>query len=90
MENAGALVRSESEPAISSLLIDISNQMQGAVQDMLKMTSEVDQSIGEINEDMEKCKGIVFEKSNLIEEEKERVQKAAMAVLQMLNGSDHM
>ncbi|KAF3321114.1 hypothetical protein FCM35_KLT14367 [Carex littledalei] len=87
MENNALVPGEEAESPISSLLIDISNQLQGAMQNMLKMTSEVDQSIAEIATDMEKCKESVFEKGRMLEEDRERFQKAALAVLEMLNGS---
>lgn len=51
------------------------------------MSSEVDQSIAEIAADMEKCKESVSEKGRILEEDRERFQKAALAVLEMLNGS---
>ncbi|KAJ4784732.1 polyamine-modulated factor 1-binding protein [Rhynchospora pubera] len=86
-ENNAIIPCEEPESPISSLLVDISNQLQGAMQNMLKMTSEVDQSIAEIATDMEKCKESVSEKGRMLEEERERFQKAALAVLEMLNGT---
>ncbi|KAJ1693654.1 hypothetical protein LUZ63_010352 [Rhynchospora breviuscula] len=86
-ENNAIIPCEEPESPISSLLVDISNQLQGAMQNMLKMTSEVDQSIAEIATDMEKCKESVSEKGKMLEEERERFQKAALAVLEMLNGT---
>lgn len=47
----------------------------------------MDQSIAEIASDMEKCKESVSEKGRMLEEDRERFQKAALAVLEMLNGS---
>ncbi|XP_078156189.1 polyamine-modulated factor 1-binding protein [Carex rostrata] len=87
MENNALVPGEEAESPISSLLIDISNQLQGAMQNMLKMTSEVDRSIAEIATDMEKCKESVSEKGKMLEEDRERFQNAALAVLEMLNGS---
>ncbi|KAJ4802932.1 polyamine-modulated factor 1-binding protein [Rhynchospora pubera] len=87
-ENNAIIPCEEPESPISSLLVDISNQLQGAMQNMLKMTSsEVDQSIAEIATDMEKCRESVSEKGRMLEEERERFQKAALAVLEMLNGT---
>ncbi|KAJ4773899.1 polyamine-modulated factor 1-binding protein [Rhynchospora pubera] len=86
-ENNAIIPCEEPESPISSLLVDISNQLQGAMQNMLKMTSEVDQNIAEIATDMEKCRESVSEKGRMLEEERERFQKAALAVLEMLNGT---
>lgn len=46
--------------------------------------SEIDQSTGEISEEIEKCKQSERAKNAILEEEKERFQNAAMAALQML------
>jgi hypothetical protein len=50
------------------------------------VSSEVDQSIAEIAADMEKCKESVSEKGRILEEDRERFHKAALAALDMLNG----
>ncbi|KAM0933436.1 hypothetical protein DsansV1_C35g0228941 [Dioscorea sansibarensis] len=55
---------------------------------MLKMASEISESTGEIMEEMEKCKEYVNVKNTMLEEEKDRFQKAAIAVIEMLNGSE--
>lgn len=39
-------------------------------------------------EEVEKCKNLAFERKKSLEEEKERFQKAAFAVLDMLNDRD--
>ncbi|KAI0502429.1 hypothetical protein KFK09_017378 [Dendrobium nobile] len=55
---------------------------------VLQQNSEIEQSSGDIVEEMEKCKESAGAKSKVLEEEKDRYQKAAMAVLQMLGGTD--
>lgn len=47
--------------------------------------SEVDQSSTEVTEDMEKCKESALERSKTLEEQKEHFQRAAYAILNMLN-----
>ncbi|KAL0915459.1 hypothetical protein M5K25_015877 [Dendrobium thyrsiflorum] len=49
---------------------------------------EDEYSSGDIVEEIEKCKESAGAKSKILEEEKDRYQKAAMAVLQMLGGTD--
>lgn len=39
-------------------------------------------------EEIEKCKESVAVRNNILEEERDRFKKAAMAVLEMLNGSE--
>ncbi|XP_008793456.1 uncharacterized protein LOC103709741 [Phoenix dactylifera] len=78
----------EAESQISSLLCDVSQQLQIAIQNMLKMTSEIDETSAEIMEEIEKSKESAGVKNKILEEEKERFQKAAIAVLEMLNGSN--
>nr|CAD1843049.1 unnamed protein product [Ananas comosus var. bracteatus] len=83
------LAASQGESLISALLYaDVSQQVQGAIQNMLKMTSEIEQSSCEIMEEIEKCKESVAVRNNILEEERDRFKKAAMAVLEMLNGSE--
>ncbi|XP_020097033.1 uncharacterized protein LOC109716129 [Ananas comosus] len=65
---------------------DVSQQVQGAIHNMLKMTSEIEQSSCEIMEEIEKCKESVAVRNNILEEERDRFKKAAMALLEMLNG----
>ncbi|XP_020098080.1 uncharacterized protein LOC109716886 [Ananas comosus] len=82
------LAASQGESLISALLYDVSQQVQGAIQNMLKMTSEIEQSSCEIMEEIKKCKESVAVRNNILEEERDRFKKAAMAVLEMLNGSE--
>ncbi|CAN1218548.1 hypothetical protein LINPERPRIM_LOCUS1354 [Linum perenne] len=64
---------------------DLSQQVQSAMGDMLKMTSEIDQNSVEVMVEIAKCKDLVAEKKKALDEEKEQFQKAAYAVLEMLN-----
>lgn len=52
----------------------------------VKLHSEIDQNSADIKEDMEKSKDSVLQRKIDLEEEKEQFQKAAFAVLDMLNG----
>ncbi|KAH0457927.1 hypothetical protein IEQ34_013242 [Dendrobium chrysotoxum] len=54
----------------------------------LQQNSEIEESSGDIVEEIEKCKESAGAKSKILEAEKDRYQKAAMAVLQMLGGTD--
>ena len=51
--------------------------------------SEIDQSSAGIIEDLEKCKDSALERKKTLEEEKERFQKAAYSVLDMLNNREN-
>ncbi|XP_022864151.1 uncharacterized protein LOC111384135 [Olea europaea var. sylvestris] len=64
---------------------DLSQQVQVAMENMLKMTKEIDQNSAEILEDIEKSKDSALQRKKNLEEEKEHFQKAAFAVLNMLN-----
>ncbi|XP_039142994.1 uncharacterized protein LOC120280284 [Dioscorea cayenensis subsp. rotundata] len=81
---------SEVDPQLSALLYDVSQQVEIAMHSMLKMASEISESTGEIMEEMEKCKEFVSVKNTMLEEEKDKFQKAAIAVIEMLNGSESM
>ncbi|KAL3330526.1 hypothetical protein AABB24_034384, partial [Solanum stoloniferum] len=76
---------SEIESQFSSVVYELSQQVQGAMENMLKMINEVDQSSTEVTEDMEKCKESALERSKTLEEQKEHFQRAAYAILNMLN-----
>ncbi|XP_026400216.1 uncharacterized protein LOC113296093 [Papaver somniferum] len=85
-----ALVVTEEREAVdtqlSSLVYDVSQQVQVAMESMLKMTNEIDQSSSGIMEEIEKCKDSATEKK-MLDEEKERFQKAAYMALDMLNNT---
>lgn len=50
--------------------------------------SEIDQNSAGVAEEIEKCKDSALERKGILEEEKERFQKAAYTVLDMLNNRD--
>ncbi|XP_015084760.1 uncharacterized protein LOC107028232 [Solanum pennellii] len=76
---------SEIESQLSTVVYELSQQVQGAMENMLKMINEVDHSSTEVTEDMEKCKESALERSKTLEEQKEHFQRAAYAILNMLN-----
>ncbi|KAA8521763.1 hypothetical protein F0562_012436 [Nyssa sinensis] len=82
------LPRSEAESQLSSLVYDLSQQVQAAMENMLKMTSEIDQNSAGIMEEIEKCKDSALERKRALEEEKECFQKAAYTVLDLLNNRE--
>ncbi|GAB2223082.1 hypothetical protein Droror1_Dr00017219 [Drosera rotundifolia] len=69
----------------SSLIFDISQQIQEGMEDLLKMTNEIDVLSAEIAEDVEKCKEAALERTKAIEEETACFQNAAYAVLDVLS-----
>ncbi|KAL3746702.1 hypothetical protein ACJRO7_015620 [Eucalyptus globulus] len=64
---------------------DMSQQVQAAMENMLKMINEADQSSAGIIEDIEKCRNSALERKKGLEEEKKQFQRAAYAVIDMLN-----
>ncbi|KAI4337388.1 hypothetical protein L6164_015812 [Bauhinia variegata] len=78
----------EAENQLSSLVYDISNVVQGTMENMLKMINEINQNSAVIEEEIEKCKGSALERKKTLDEEKEQFQKAAHAVLDMLDNRD--
>ncbi|XP_009590703.1 uncharacterized protein [Nicotiana tomentosiformis] len=79
---------SEIESQLSSVLYDLSQQVQVAMEHMLKMINEIDQSSTEVTEDMEKCKDSALERRKTLEEQKDNFQRAAYAILNMLNNQE--
>ncbi|XP_022140976.1 uncharacterized protein LOC111011497 [Momordica charantia] len=75
----------ETESQLSVLIIDMSQQVQGAMENMLRMISEIDQNAVGIMEDIEKCRGSALDRKGVLEEEKQQFQQAAYTVLDMLN-----
>ncbi|KAL5975148.1 hypothetical protein ACLOJK_031827 [Asimina triloba] len=71
--------------AVNSYEPHVSQQMQVAMENMLKMITEIDQSTDGIIEEIEKCKHSAVEQKKILEDEKDRFQKAALTVLEMLN-----
>ncbi|KAA3458015.1 polyamine-modulated factor 1-binding protein [Gossypium australe] len=72
-------VAEEPESLLSSLM---------AMENMLKMINEIDQNSLGIMEEVEKCKESALERKKSLEEEKEKFQKAAYTVLDMLNSRE--
>ncbi|KAG6486764.1 hypothetical protein ZIOFF_055344 [Zingiber officinale] len=90
MEDAKTIGISSSPPAeiqsqISSLIFETWQQVQDAMESMVKMTNEIEQTSAEIAEEIEKCKEYLVVRSKVLEEEKESLQRAAFAVLQIFN-----
>lgn len=52
---------------------------------MHNLDSEIDQNSAGIMEEIERCKDTASERKKALEEEKDRFQKAAYAVLDLLN-----
>ncbi|CAL5205099.1 unnamed protein product [Lathyrus oleraceus] len=73
------------ENQLSSLIYEISNEAQGIMENMLKMAAEINQNSAVIEEEIEKCKSSAIERKTALDEEKNHFQKAAYAVLDMLN-----
>ncbi|KAL9251228.1 hypothetical protein AKJ16_DCAP09248 [Drosera capensis] len=69
----------------SSLIFDFSQQIQEGMEDLLKMTNEIDVHSAEIAEDVEKCKEAALQRKKAIEEETACFQNAAYAVLDVLS-----
>ncbi|RWR73839.1 hypothetical protein CKAN_00214500 [Cinnamomum micranthum f. kanehirae] len=76
---------SQPDSQLSLLLFDVSQQVQVAMENMLKLIGEIDQSSAGIMEDIERSKESSVERKKILEEERERFQKAAFTVLEMLN-----
>ncbi|KAM3282215.1 hypothetical protein P3S67_025860 [Capsicum chacoense] len=79
---------SEIQSQLSSVVYDLSQQMQMAMENMLKMINEIDQSSTEVTEDLEKSKDSALERKKTLEEQKEDFQRAAYAILNMLNNQE--
>ncbi|XP_066324213.1 uncharacterized protein [Miscanthus floridulus] len=71
---------------LSALLSDVSQQVQCGLQSMLKMSSEIALCDGEIGVEVERARDAVVEKGRALHDERERVQKAALAALDILSG----
>ncbi|KAL2346821.1 hypothetical protein Fmac_000821 [Flemingia macrophylla] len=75
----------EPENPLSSLIYDLSNEVQQILENMYKTITEINQNSTMIEEDMVKCKGSALERKRALDEERDNFQKAAYAVLDMLN-----
>ncbi|KAG2616760.1 uncharacterized protein LOC120667358 [Panicum virgatum] len=71
---------------LSAFLFDVSQQVQVGLQNMLKMSSEIERCDGEIEEEVGRARDAVAEKGRALDDERERVQKAALAALDILSG----
>ncbi|KAJ7958698.1 Polyamine-modulated factor 1-binding protein [Quillaja saponaria] len=78
----------ETENQLSSIVYDLSNEVQGAMENMLKMINEINQNSAAITQEMGKSKESALERKRVLEEEKEHFQKAAYTVLDMLTNRD--
>ncbi|KAF6982975.1 hypothetical protein CFC21_010899 [Triticum aestivum] len=85
-EFADAATEEGGESKLSALLYDVSQQVQDSLQSMLKMTGEIEQCSDEIEVEIEQAKEGVADKYRVLEEEKERFQKVALAALNILSG----
>ncbi|XP_010454899.1 PREDICTED: uncharacterized protein LOC104736585 [Camelina sativa] len=77
----------QAESDLTSLVFDMSQQVQMAMENMLKMVNEIDQNSVGIKEEIEKSKDFAMEKKRILEEEKEQFQKAAYTILDMLSNN---
>ncbi|KAF5198558.1 polyamine-modulated factor 1-binding protein [Thalictrum thalictroides] len=80
---------SEAESQLSSLIFDLSQQVNGAMEDMLKMINDVDQISSGIMEEIEKSKESAIERKKILEDDRERFQRAAYTVLDMFNNREN-
>ncbi|XP_023156024.1 uncharacterized protein [Zea mays] len=67
-------------------LLDVSQQVQDGLQSMLKTSSEIARCDGEIDAELERARDAVAENARALHDERERVQKAALAALDILSG----
>ncbi|KAJ4837972.1 hypothetical protein Tsubulata_031785 [Turnera subulata] len=79
----------EAESQLSSLVYDMSQQVQMTMENMLKTIIEIDQNSVLVTDEIGKCKDSALERKKALEEEKESVQKAAYTVLGMLNNNTY-
>nr|XP_043613452.1 uncharacterized protein LOC122585381 [Erigeron canadensis] len=87
-DNTHLIPLSDAHSSLSSVIYDLSQQVQAGMENMLKMITEIDHSSGGIIEDIEKCRESALERKRNLEDDKERFQKAAYSVLDMLNNRD--
>ncbi|KAK7352770.1 hypothetical protein VNO80_18198 [Phaseolus coccineus] len=75
----------ESENHLSSLIYEISNEVQEIMENLFKTITEINHNSAVIEEEIEKCKGSALERKTALNEDRDNFQKAAYAVLEMLN-----
>ncbi|KAL8139234.1 hypothetical protein V2J09_005255 [Rumex salicifolius] len=76
---------SDVESPLSTVLYDASQNVQAGMENLLKMITEIDVQSAEVMEEIEKCKENAHHRRKAIEDEKDLFQKAAYAVLDVLN-----
>lgn len=70
----------------TNCLIDLNlSKLWKTIKLLLFFYSEIDENSAGISEEIEKCKESALEKKKGLEEAREQVEKAAYAVLEMLN-----
>ncbi|AED93466.1 hypothetical protein AtNW77_Chr5g0110311 [Arabidopsis thaliana] len=77
----------QADSDLTSLVFEMSQQVQMGMENMLKMVYEIDQNSVGIKEEIEKSKDFAMEKKRILEEEKDQFQKAAYTILDMLSNS---
>ncbi|CAA0404816.1 hypothetical protein ISN44_As05g024070 [Arabidopsis suecica] len=77
----------QADSDLTSLVFEMSQQVQMGMENMLKMVHEIDQNSVGIKEEIEKSKDFAMEKKRILEEEKDQFQKAAYTILDMLSNS---
>ncbi|KAL3655689.1 hypothetical protein CASFOL_000085 [Castilleja foliolosa] len=85
LPTTGGELVSSAESQLSSVVYYLSENTQVLMDNMLKMTNEIDQNSAGITEEIEKSKYAVLQRKLVLEEEKDHFQKAALAVLHMLH-----
>ncbi|XP_073029710.1 uncharacterized protein [Primulina eburnea] len=87
--SGGELVRrSDDESRLSSLVYDLSQNVQTMMDNMLAMIKEIDQNSAGIMKEIENSKDSVYQRKNTLEQEKELLHKTAFSVLGMLSSRD--
>ncbi|KAG6387967.1 hypothetical protein SASPL_153163 [Salvia splendens] len=76
------------ESQLSSLIYDLSQNLQVSMDNMLKIISEIDQNSGGITEEIEKSKESALQRKIQLEEKRDSFQKTTYAIFDMLNGRD--
>ncbi|CAM8910077.1 hypothetical protein QQ045_031275 [Rhodiola kirilowii] len=79
---------SEVDSRLDSVVYDLSSKVQEAMESMLSKISEIDQHSVGVMEEIERSKTAAIERKKALEEEKERLEKAAYTVLDLLNRRD--
>nr|ACG44463.1 hypothetical protein [Zea mays] len=81
-----AVAEDGGDSKLSALLFDVSQQVQDGLQSMLKTSSEIARCDREIDAELERARDAVAENARALHDERERVQKAALAALDILSG----